>query len=56
MKAFLTDKSLRFDYFLCRKLGWRSVDEMRAGMSVDEWNRWRVLYLLENQEQERNRG
>lgn len=41
-----------FDLFLTLKLGWRSVEEMRRGMTADEWNWWRLYFLRRSQEQE----
>lgn len=41
-----------FDYFICLKLGWRSVELMRRGMSSAEWNRWRIYFARRNQERE----
>jgi hypothetical protein len=41
-----------FDHFLCLELGWRSVDEMRARMSGNEWNRWRIFYGRRQQERD----
>lgn len=36
--------SEEFDYFLCEKLGWRSVDTMRRGMSALEWRTWALVF------------
>jgi hypothetical protein len=41
-----------FDYYLCLKLGWRSVEQMRRGMSGREWNRWRLYFARRAQERE----
>lgn len=51
-EAFDDDPSLEFDHMLTEKLGWRSVDEMRRGMSADEWLRWHVYYGRKAQRQE----
>ncbi|MBN1174532.1 MAG: hypothetical protein JXA67_20355 [Micromonosporaceae bacterium] len=37
---------------LCIKLGWRSVDQMRRGMTAGEWNRWKVYFAREGQRRE----
>lgn len=34
------------------KLGWRSVAEMRRGMSAAEWQRWSLYFQRRNQERE----
>ena len=47
-----TNPDEHFDHFLCLKLGWRSVAEMRRGMSNAEWNRWRVLFGIQEQARE----
>lgn len=54
-ERFEDDKSEEFDHFLCLELGWRSVDEMRARMSANEWNRWRVFFGRRQQERELQR-
>ena len=41
-----------FDHLLCLKLGWRSVAEMRRGMSAAEWNRWKIYFARRHQERE----
>lgn len=39
---FEANPDVEFDFLLTRKLGWRSVAEMRAGMSAREWQEWGV--------------
>ena len=39
-----TRGDLEFDHYLCEKLGWRSVEAMRRGMSNAEWCAWSVYY------------
>lgn len=39
----MTDRDLREDHYLTRELGWRSVDEMRAGMSMAEYEEHRAF-------------
>ena len=34
------------------KLGWRSVAELRRGMSAHEWRRWFIYYQRRAQERE----
>lgn len=41
-----------FDHFLCLKLGWRSVDHLRRGLSSAEWNRWKIYFGRRAQERE----
>jgi hypothetical protein len=43
---------LEFDHILTEKLGWRSVAEMRRGMSAGEWARWSIYYQRKAQRQE----
>jgi hypothetical protein len=35
-----------FDFMLAERLGWRSVREMRAGMSHAEYVEWRALHKV----------
>lgn len=42
----------RSDYVLARDLGGMTVGEMRRRMTVREFMRWAVLYVVENQERE----
>ncbi len=51
-ERFESNPSEEFDHFLCLKLGWRSVDEMRRGMSMNEWQRWNVYFQRRHQERE----
>lgn len=51
-RKFLTEKIVRFEFHLCERLGWGSVERMRREMSQDEFNHWRLLGLLEQAEQE----
>lgn len=46
-----TDPSLEFDHFLAAKLS-RTVAELRAGMSNDEWLAWAIFYARKAQRQE----
>lgn len=39
-----TNPDVEFDHFLVEKLGWRSVAEMRRGMSEAEWASWSMYY------------
>lgn len=43
---------VEFDHLLTEKLGWRSVAEMRRGMSSAEWHRWWIFYARRHQRQE----
>lgn len=47
-----TNSDEEFDHFLCERLGWRSVEEMRRGMSMNEWHRWWIYYARKAQRQE----
>jgi hypothetical protein len=44
-----TDPELWFDHYLTLKLGWRSVAEMRLGLSAAEWHRWWIYFAREGQ-------
>lgn len=42
-RLLLDDPELEYELYLCRKNGWRSLAEMRAGMTQAEfllWNRF----------------
>ena len=43
---------VEFDHFLVERLGWRSVAEMRRGMSATEWQRWHVYFARKAQRRE----
>lgn len=43
-EAFDDDESIEFDHFLAERLGWRSVEDLRRGMSAGEWLAWWVYY------------
>jgi hypothetical protein len=45
-----------FDHFLTVKLGWRSVAEMRRGMSAAEWQRWWVYLARDAQRRQLHAG
>lgn len=47
-----TSPDVEFDHYLTERLGWRSVAEMRRGMSAAEWHRWSVYYARKAQRQE----
>jgi len=47
-----TNPDVEFDHYLVEKLGWRSVAEMRSGMSAAEWTSWYVYYARINQRRE----
>jgi hypothetical protein len=47
-----TNPDVEFDHMLCERLGWRSVAEMRAGMSMAEWGRWWIYYARKAQRRE----
>lgn len=32
------------EHYICEKLGWKSVEKMRAGMSNFEYLRWTIYY------------
>lgn len=49
---FETNPDEEFDHFLTLRLGWRSVAEMRQGMSAMEWQRWSIYFQRRNQERE----
>ena len=51
-EKFETNPSEEFDFFLALKLGWRSVAEMRRGMSMLEWQHWNIYFQRRNQERE----
>ena len=51
-ELFEDDPSEEWDHYLCLKLGWRSVEQMRRGMSLAEWNRWRIYFGRRAQERE----
>lgn len=48
---FETDAGFFFDFFLAEKFG-RTVAELRAGMSAEEWMQWGVYYARKAQQQE----
>lgn len=43
---------VEFDHFLVERLGWRSVAEMRAGLSGAEWLSWWVYFARKGQRRE----
>jgi hypothetical protein len=47
-----TRPDLEFDFYLCERLGWRSVELMRRGMSAGEWARWAMYHRRRAQRQE----
>lgn len=47
-----SDDGTGFDYFLCEKLGWRSVALMRRGMSAREHRSWWIWYAIKQQARE----
>lgn len=47
-----TSPDLEFDHYLTERLGWRSVAEMRRGMSMAEWRAWNVYYARKAQRRE----
>jgi hypothetical protein len=51
-QRFETSPDLEFDHYLCMKLGWRSVEEMRRRMPSAEWQHWRIYFLRRAQERE----
>ena len=51
-RSFEENPDEEFDHRLCLELGWRSVDEMRQAMSLNEWQRWRLYFLRRQQDQE----
>lgn len=44
LKAFEANPDKEFDFYLVEKLGWRSVAEMRANMSGQEYAEWSVYF------------
>lgn len=44
------------DHFLCKELGWRSVEVMRREMSAREYAAWMVFYEREAQREEMRRA
>lgn len=51
-EEFDADPGVEFDHFLCERLGWRSVGELRERMSHPEWLRWLVYYGRKAQRRE----
>jgi hypothetical protein len=51
-EAFDERPDLEFDHYLCEKLGWRSVREMRRGMAAAEYQAWSVYYARKAQQRE----
>lgn len=47
-----SDDGTGFDFYLCEKLGWRSVAAMRRGMSAAEHRHWQVWYAIKAQARE----
>lgn len=47
-----TSPDLEFDHYLVERLGWRSLAEMRRGISAAEWLSWSVYYARKAQRQE----
>jgi hypothetical protein len=47
-----TNPDVEFDHYLTERLGWRSVAEMRHGMSTAEWLSWWVYYARKRQRQQ----
>lgn len=47
---------MEFDFLLARKLGWRSVAEMRAGMSNREWLEWGIYLARQAQQRQMAMG
>lgn len=47
-----TRPDLEFDHYLTERLGWRSVAQMRRGMSAAEWRAWSVYYARKAQRHE----
>lgn len=44
---------LLFEHRMCRDLGWRSVEAMRAGLTGLAYTRWIAFYLHEDEEAKR---
>jgi hypothetical protein len=44
-----TNPDVEFDHILTERLGWRSVAEMRRGMSAAEWLSWWVYLARKGQ-------
>lgn len=51
-ELFETRPDIEFDHILTERLGWRSVAEMRRGMSAAEYTRWGVYYARKAQRRE----
>lgn len=51
-ERFEANPSEEFDFFLALKLGWRSVAELRRGMSMQEWQHWSIYFQRRQQERE----
>jgi hypothetical protein len=47
-----TNPDLEFDFYLAAKLGWRSVAEMRCGMSSQERLSWYVYFARRDQDRQ----
>jgi hypothetical protein len=47
-----TNPDVEFDHYLVERLGWRSVAEMRRGMSMQEWRSWSMYYQRKAQRYE----
>lgn len=50
------EPDVEFDYALTERLGWRSVAEMRRGMSAEEWVGWSVYYARKAQRKQLEQG
>lgn len=50
-----SDDGTGFDFFLCKELGWRSVAQMRRGLSAREYRGWYVWYAIREQAREQAR-
>lgn len=51
-EQFETRPDFEFDHYLTERLGWRSVAEMRRGMSSAEYRSWSVYYSRKAQRRE----
>jgi hypothetical protein len=41
-REFDDDPSLEFDFYLAETLGWRTVEDLRRGMSNMEYQQWYI--------------
>lgn len=55
-ERFEASPDMEFDFLLARKLGWRSVAEMRAGMSNREWLEWGIYLARQAQQRQMAMG